>query len=310
VTNWIYIAFGDSPHGWVLAYDKTSLAQQAVFDDTNGAAGGGFWGGGGAPAIDDTNGNVYLMSGTDLDSQYISQNYTQIGYNDSFLYLDTKTLDVRSYFSPDNNYTLSQNDADLGSGANILLPGNSTYPNVLIGGGKDGNVFVVDPLNMGNFNATNNVIQTAQICTYGYDNIYSTPVYWNGTIYYHCNNNVLRAYSWNANTVQMSTSPTSSSGVSYIMHGATASLSANGAANGIIWDIDNSNYSNSLGVPQGPSVLHAYDATNVATELYNSSQAGSRDTAGQALKFTVPTIAGGKVFVPTSNELDIYGLLP
>ncbi|MFZ1931433.1 MAG: hypothetical protein WAU50_19995, partial [Candidatus Sulfotelmatobacter sp.] len=91
---------------------------------------------------------------------------------------------------------------------------------------------------------------------------------------------------------------------------ATPSLSANGAVNGIIWDIDNSAYSYSLGVPQGPSVLHAYDATNVGSELYNSSQAGTRDTAGSALKFTVPTIAGGKVFVPTSTELDVYGLLP
>ena len=92
------------------------------------------------------------------------------------------------------------------------------------------------------------------------------------------------------------------------MHGATASLSANGAMNGIIWDIDNSAYSWSN--PIQPSVLHAYNATNVATELYNSSQAGTRDTAGIALKFTVPTIAGGKVFLPTSTELDIYGLLP
>jgi hypothetical protein len=71
----------------------------------------------------------------------------------------------------------------------------------------------------------------------------------------------------------------------------------------LIWDIDNSSYGT------GPAVLHAYDATNLATELYNSSQAGTRDTAGIALKLTVPTIAGGKVFVGTSNELDIFGLL-
>jgi hypothetical protein len=87
------------------------------------------------------------------------------------------------------------------------------------------------------------------------------------------------------------------------MHGATPSLSSNGMENGIIWEIDNTNYGS------GSAVLHAYDATNVGNELYNSAQAGSRDTAGMALKFTVPTIAGGKVFVPTANELDIYGLL-
>ena len=87
------------------------------------------------------------------------------------------------------------------------------------------------------------------------------------------------------------------------MHGATASLSANGTSNGIIWDLDNSTYGT------GPAVLRAYDASNLTTELYNSSEAGTRDTAGIALKLTVPTIADGKVFVSTSNELDISGLL-
>jgi len=311
VTNWIYIPFGSCTHGWVLAYDKTSLAQEAAFDDTNNAAGGGFWASGGAPAIDDTTGNVYLISGTDYDDQWIQPPplYTQIGYNDSFLNLNPNTLDVQSYFTPTDNYDLSKSDIDLGSGSNILVPGSSTYPLVTIGGGKDGNVFVVNPLNMGGFTDVNDVIQTVQICTYGNNNIFSTPVYWNNTIYYHCNNSVISAYSWNTGTAQMSTTPTSKGSAVFQTHGATPSLSANGATNGILWDIDNSNYNYNSGLPQGPSVLHAYDATNL-TELYNSSQAGSRDTAGQALKFTVPTISNGRVFVPTSTELDIYGLLP
>ncbi|MGC1373667.1 MAG: hypothetical protein WA824_16135, partial [Candidatus Sulfotelmatobacter sp.] len=152
-TNLIYLAFGSCSHGWVFAYDKTSLAQKAVFDDTNGAAGGGLWAGGGAPAIDDTNGNVYVMSGTDYDDQWISPPpaYTQTGYNDSFLNLNDTTLAVQSSFSPDNNYTLSENDADLGSGSPVLAPGNGEYPAELVGGGKDGQVFVVNPLNMGGF---------------------------------------------------------------------------------------------------------------------------------------------------------------
>ncbi|MFZ0318427.1 MAG: Ig-like domain-containing protein [Candidatus Sulfotelmatobacter sp.] len=313
VTNWIYIPFGSCDWGWVVAYDKTSLAQEAVFESTNGAGGGGFWASGGASAIDDTNGNVYLMSGTDYDDQWIQAppNYSQVGYNDSFLNLNPTTLDVQSSFTPSDNYALSASDIDLGSGSNVLVPGNSTYPLVTIGGGKDGNVFVLNPLDMGGFTSTNNVIQTVQICTNGNDNIFSTPVYWNGTIYYHCDGYAISAYSWNASTTQMSTMPTSKGTTVFNTHGATPSLSANGNTNGIIWDIDNSNYIFKLGVPQGPSVLHAYDATNVATELYNSSQAANgRDTAGQALKFTVPTIANGKVFVPTSTELDVYGLLP
>jgi hypothetical protein len=316
-TNWIYIAFGSCTHGWVFAYDKTSLAQKATFDDTNGAEGGGLWASGGAPAIDDTNGNVYVMSGTDYDDQWISPPpaYTQTGYNDSFLNLNAMTLTVQSSFSPDNNYDLSGNDADLGSGSPVLLPGNSEYPAELLGGGKDGHVFVINPLNMGGFSGSNNVLQTIQTGDTEFDNIFSTPVYWNGTIYFHDNKDVLRAYSWNAGAdagQQLSSKSTASSGTVFNMHGATASLSANGNMNGIIWDIDNSSYTASGSDPQssGPAVLHAYDASNIANELYNSAQAGSRDQAGQALKFTVPTIANGRVFVPTANELDIYGLLP
>lgn len=308
VTNAIEIPFGSCAHGWVLAYDKTSLEQKAIFNDTPDWQGGGFWASDGAPAIDDTTGDVYLMSGVDSGDQ--NQNSLLMLYNDSFLQLDPTNLTVKSYFTPDDNYNLAVADADLGSGSNILLPSPSAV-SMTLGGGKDGNVFVLNRNDMGGFNAgSNNVIQTVQICTDGDDNIFSTPVYWNGFVYYHCNDNVISAYAWNANstTAPLSTTPSSSGTQTYQSHGATPSLSANGAMNGIIWDIDNSAYST---VPNGPSVLHAYNATDLSTELYNSSQAASgRDTAGQALKFTVPTIANGKVFVSTSAELDIYGLLP
>jgi hypothetical protein len=308
VTNSIEIPFGSCDHGWVLAYDKTSLQQTAIFNDTPDWQGGGFWAGDGAPAIDDTTGDVYLMSGTDAGDQNSNDNELSMLYNNSFLQLDPTNLSVTSYFTPDDTYNLALGDIDLGSGSNILVPGSATV-SVTLGGGKDGNVFVLNRNNMGGFSSSSNsVLETAQICTNGNDNIFSTPVYWNGSIYYHCNSYAISAYSWNANTTTMSTTPTSKGSVLFQTHGATPSLSANGNANGIIWDIDNSAYTT---VPTGPSILYAYDATNVATELYNSSQAASgRDTAGQALKFTVPTIANGKVFVPTSTELDVYGLLP
>ncbi len=313
VTNAVYIPFGSCAHGWVLAYDKTSLTQIAIFNDTPDGDGGGLWASGGAPAIDDTTGDLYLTSGVDELSPGVGDPVTN-GYNDSFLRLDPTNLSVLDYFTPDDNFTLAANDVDLGSGSNILVPNNtSSTPHETIGGGKDGNIFVVNRDNMGGYNPppvdTNKVIQTVQTGTQQYNNIFSTPVYWNGSIYYHCNQDVLRAFSWNASTGLLSTSATSKATPVYGMHGATASLSSNGAANGIVWDIDNSAYVDT-GTGSGPSILHAYDATNVAGELYNSSQAGSRDTAGAALKFTVPTIAGGRVFVPTSTELDVYGLLP
>ena len=305
VTNEIYIPFGSCPHGWVLAYNKTSLQQAAIFNDTpDDNGGGGLWSSGGAVAIDDSTGNLYFMSGVDAGDQITT------GYNDSFLRLDASNLSVLDYFTPDNAMTLAQNDADLGSGSNILMPNNgSSTPHETIGGGKDGNVFVVNRDNMGAFGTTNDVIQTLHIGTQQYNNIFSTPVYWNGSLYFHSDADVLHAFSWSSTTGMLS-GPISSSSTVYNMHGATPSLSSNGNANGIIWDIDNSAYNKNDPTQSGPSVLHAYDASDVGNELYNSSQAGSRDTAGAALKFTVPTIAGGRVFVPTTNELDIYGLLP
>jgi hypothetical protein len=305
VTNAIEIAFGSCDHGWVLAYNKTTLQQTAVFNDTPDCMGGGLWASGGALAIDDLNGATYFMSGVDTQDDV----FANLLYNDSFIRLDT-TLSIQDYFTPDDNLTLAQNDADLGSGSNVLMPNNSSStPHETIGGGKDGNVFVVNRDNMGSFGSTNSVIETVHIGTQQYNNIFSTPAYWSGSIYYHSNADVLRAFSWDSSTGMMSTGWTSAALTIYNSHGATPSVSSSGNSNGIVWDTDNSNYNQTTPSASGPLVLHAYDAADVGHELYNSSQVASRDTAGLALKFTVPTIANGRVFVPTANELDIYGLL-
>jgi len=313
VTNWIYIPIGSCAHGWILAFDESTLAEKAIFESTNGALGGGFWSSGGAAAIDDATGDIYVMSGVDSgDEQYINGS-SMVGYNDSFLRLNATNLSVQDYFAPYDNYTLAINDVDLGSGGNILVPGSSSYPHITVGGGKDGNIFVVNRDHMGGFNdSTNNVLETVHIGTQQYNNIFSTPAYWNGHIYFHSNQDVLRAFSWNAGATagqQLSSQSTSAGSAVFGMHGATVSISANGNNNGIVWEIDNSSYNSTDPAAGGSAVLYAYDATNVANELYNSTQAGSRDQAGLALKFTVPTIANGRVFVPTSTELDIYGEL-
>ena len=297
VSNLIYLGFGHCPHGWLLAYDKTSLQQKAIFNATPDGAGGGLWNSGGAPAIDDGNGDVFVMTGVDLDDP-------ASGYNDSFLRLGANDLSVQDYFQPDNAAYLALNDADLGSGSPVLMPGNgSSTPHEIIGGGKDGNVYVVNRANMGSFSPNvNNVIETVHIGVHQFDNIFSTPAYWNGLLYYQCEGDVLRAYSWNNG--QLSQQSVAAGPIVVSVHGATVSISSNGTSNAIVWEIDNSNYDNG-----GAAVLRAYDASNVSSELYDSSQAGARDQAGLALKFTVPTVADGMVFVGTANELDIYGLL-
>jgi len=170
VTNAIYIAFGSCNHGWVLAYDKTTLKQIAIFNDTPDGAGGGLWASGGAPAIDDTSGDLYLMSGVDAGDQ----NYTPLLYNDSFLRLDPNNLSVLDFFAPNDNSYLAQHDSDLGSGANVLMPENgSSTPHEVIGGGKDGNIFVVNRDKMGVYNTSNNdVIQTVRSGDSDFDNIF------------------------------------------------------------------------------------------------------------------------------------------
>jgi hypothetical protein len=295
VSSAIYISIGHCTHGWVLAYNKTSLQQIAIMATTPNGAGGGLWAN--APAVDDTSGDIFLLTGVD-------ENDPMSGYNDSAVRLSATDLSVLDYFMPSNENFLSLNDLDVGSGGGIIMPNNlSSTPHEYIGGGKDGRIFVINRDNMGQFQTTNQVIQTVQTGVNEHDNIYSTPAFWNGFLYYHCQDDVLRAFSWDVNTGLLSTSPVGLGDVTYGIHGATSSISANGTTNGIVWEIETTN------AGTGPAILHAYNAMLVDQELYNSTQAGSRDTAGIAVKFTVPTVADGHVFVGTAAEFDIYGLL-
>jgi Bacterial Ig-like domain (group 2) len=294
-SNGIYISFGHCNHGWILSYDKATLQPTGIINVTPNGGGGGLWGG--APSIDDTTGDMYIISGVDLDDPLP-------GYNDSALRLGSD-LSVLDYFEPSNEVYLSDNDVDFGSGGAIIMPENSSpYPHELIGGGKDGRVFVMNRDDMGGYQMSNMVIQTVQTGTQQNDNIFSTPTFWNGTIYYHTAHDVIKAYYWYPNTGLLSTSPVSEGSVVYGGHGANTAISANSTTDAIVWDIDTTNAGTG-----GPAVLHAYNAVNLSQQLYNSSQAGSRDTAGAAVKFAVPTIVDGRVYIGTATEVDVYGLL-
>ena len=288
----VYVSFGHCSHGWVAAFNETSLAQTAVYNTSPNGKGAAIWMGGGAPAMD-ANGNLYFETGVDADST------TNSGYSDAFLKL-SPSLALLDYFQVSNNAYLTQNDADLGSGAPIVMPDNSSsFPHEVIGAGKDGRIFVVNRDNMGQFDPNaNHVVQVVQSGTQQFDNFFDQPAYWNGYVYYHAENDVLRQFSWTNGL--LSTSPVHTGAVTYGVHGATPSVSASGASNGIVWELQVD------GQPSGPALLHAYDATDVSKELYNSSM-NSGDAAGPAVKFTVPTIANGKVYVPAGNQVDIYG---
>jgi hypothetical protein len=310
VNNLVFVTFGSCSHGWVLGYNAASLQQVSKFNTTPNGGGGAIWMGGGAPASDGL-GSLYLITGVDFGDP-------SSGFNDAFLKLNVADLSVLDSFTPSNEAFLRKNDADLGSGAAIVLPDNSSaHPHELVGGGKDGRVFVVDRDHMGGFNpptnpacdgtstppaSCDNVVQTiSDIGNSQFDNIFSTPAYFNGVVYYHSQTATLQAFQYNNGTL----SPGSFASVVFGDHGATPSVSANGTSGGVVWEIQADAWRTN-----GPAILHAYDASNISTELYNSSQAANgRDTAGPAVKFTTPTIANGRVFVGTGNELDVYGLV-
>jgi len=204
--------------------------------------------------------------------------------------------------------TLNVNDWDLTSGAVMLLPDQpSSHPHVMLGGGKQGTLYLIDRDSLGKFNSTTDpavqelvgvISVSASCCDRG---LWSTPTYWNNKIYVCGRIDVVKVFSLSGGL--LSTSPIQTGTVN--MRGPTLTISSNGANNGILWAVQFDAQSSS-----GPTILHAFDANNITKELYNSTQAGTRDAAGTAIKFAVPTVANGRVYIDAQTEVDVYGLLP
>jgi hypothetical protein len=297
----VYIAwgsFGDQNpfHGWLMGYNSTTLAQVAVFNTTPNGTRGAIWQAGGGLSAD-ANGYIYAQTGNGT----FDANAGGADYGDSFIKFSTASgLSVADSFTPDNQAVLAVKDLDLGAGAGLLLPTQlGSYPDEIVSAGKQGSIYLVDRDAMGGYSSTqNNNIQTLTGAALGYSN---SPAYWNNSLYYHGKSDYLRRYA--VQNGKLSATSTSHSPTTYAQ-GSTPSVSSNGTTNGIVWAID-------AGAPPftAPAVLHAYNALKPNQELYNSTQAGTRDAAGPGIKFSTPTIANGKVYVGTSNQLDIYGLL-
>jgi uncharacterized repeat protein (TIGR01451 family) len=303
----IYIGFGSHAdghpwHGWLLGYSATSLEQVMVYNDTANGYGGGIWQSGGAPAADGS-GNLFVATGNGT----FDANTGGVDYADSIQKLSPAGV-VLDYFTPHDESNLSVNDLDLGSAGPIVLVNQTTgsVPHLMIAAGKGGTIYVLNRDNMGHYNAVNDG-QIAQSIVgafpFGARNTgnFSAPVYFNGSVYFGAVNDSIKAFQLSQGA--LSTVPLSQTAETYPNRGGTFAISANGAADGILWAVQD----NGSGTP---GVLRAYDAANLASELYNSSQAGSRDTLDVAAKFNVPLVANGKIFVVTQNTLIVYGLLP
>jgi hypothetical protein len=304
-------------HGWVVGYNASNVQQQVgVFNTSPNGGLAGIWMAGGAPAAD-VNGNLYVTTGNgsfDADQSAAPNN----DYGDSFIRIGTSNgLTALDYFTPDDQGFLNQVDGDLGSGGVVLLPDQSQgpLPHLLVGGGKEGILYLLDRDNMGHYLPTANsqIVQSFP----ANNGSFSTPAFWQNNLYVagavQGATDNLRAYAFNPSTGQFATSATSVSSHSFPFPGATPVVSSSGNSNGIVWVVDSSCYGvpSPCGTTATPSILYAYDATNLSRELWDSSQAPSlRDQAGNAVKFSVPTVANGKVYIGTRSEVDVYGLLP
>jgi len=292
--------------GWIIAYNASTLARTAVLNvaPNSGGMGPAIWMSGGGPAADAA-GNVYVLTAngafeTTLDAGGFPN---QGDFGNSFLKLSMAAgaLAVSDYFTMFNEADESSRDEDLGSGGIMLLPdvtdSGGTVRRLAVGAGKDGNLYVVNRDSMGRFNSATNQIwqELTGALTPG---IYSTPAYFNGTVYFGPNGGALLAFAINA--ARLSTTPSSRTSLSFTYPGTSPAISANGASNGIVWAHENTN----------PAVLHAYEAGNLANELYNSAQpANGRDQFGAGNKFITPVIADGKVFIGTQSGVAVFGLL-
>ena len=318
----IYFGFAShcdfSPyHGWLFAYDAATFTQQSAFVTTPNGGMGGFWQSGAGIAADPS-GNIYISSG---NGSFDTTNVPPTELGDTLMKLGTTggQLSLVDYFTPSDEACLATKDLDLASGGVLVLPEQpGAYPNILVTAGKEGAVYVV---NRDQMTTANSHFENSNNCTTSDPEIleetppgwigrlFGLPAYWNNTLYFTGVNHVMASIPFVNGLPDLK--QISNNTITFPFPGATPSISSNGttAGSAILWAIDASQY----GPPSpntGPSILHAFDATNISKELWNSSQApNNRDAAGNAVKYAVPTVVSGKVYIGTTNFVNVYGLL-
>ncbi len=305
----IYIGWGShcdngAYHGWLMGYDAKALVQRIAWVTTPNGVDGAIWESGSGPAADAESVYFAVANGT-FDANAGGSDYGQ-----SIVKLSPPSDDkiwVTDYFTPYDGPGLNKGDWDVGSGGAMLLPDQANGPHLhlLVQGDKSGNIYLVDRDSMGGFNSLNNsqIVQSLPKADRG---MWNSPAWWSNRVYFGGAGDYLKVFSFDPATGLLSIAPSSKTAKTFMYPGTTTSVSSNLNSNGIVWALDNSTYK----LATGTAVLYAYDATDLTKELYDSSQSPTRDRAGPAVKFTVPTIANGKVYVGTRTALTVYGLLP
>ena len=316
----VYIGFGshgdNGPwHGWILAYNASTLTQTGAWCSTPNAAASGIWMGGTGLAADVPSGKPYgrIFTATGNGTfDATAPNYSNaMDYGDSIVKLDLSggvpTMSangtvVGDDFTPHDQANMDNEDQDVASGGVVVLPdsvGGGGGAHQLVQVGKSGRVFVLNRENLGGYNP-NNTTDPEQAASVG--GLWGAPAYWNGNVYIWGTGDNLKAFSFANGT--LSANPTSTSNESAGTYSPTPTVSANGTTDGIVWSLKTDNYST-----QGTAILYAHDATNVANLLYSSESDAARDNPGDSVKFIVPTVINGKVYVGSESQLSVYGLL-
>lgn len=280
-------------HGWLIAYDAKTLSQTAVYNNTPNGNEASFWAGGAAPAVDSA-GNIFVVGGNGTFDP--GGKGPDVG--ESFLKLSTNGgLTLVDFFTPFNYDSLNQNDLDVGSAGVALLAdeaGSSQHPHLMVGSGKEGRIYLLDRDNLGKVQAGSDS-QIVQSIPGAIGGLFGNPAYYNKTVYFCGSGDSLKAYP--VSGARMTAVPASQSAAAFAYPGCVPTISANGASDGIVW------------ILEAAGALHAFDASNLATELYNSNQNKTRDALGAAVKFSVPTVVNGKVYAGTQSSLAVYGML-
>jgi hypothetical protein len=315
----VYIAYGSNGdqlpyNGWLFAYSASGtgvLHQVAAFCTSPDQGASAIWQSGDGPAAD-SSGNIYVATGNGAFD--LNTGGRDAGNSVLKLALQSGALVLEDYFTPSNTADLTANDLDLGAAGPILPPTQSgaVAPSLGVVGGKDGKIYLVNRSSMGKFNSsTNSNVETVAVGNPEPTNgLFATPAALGSRIYFGEVNEPLELFTFSSGL--LSTAPTAQTSNVFLYPGTSPMISTDGT-NSVVWALDLHAYVG--GTPDGtintsgPAVLHAYDGATL-TELYNSTQAGTRDTAGKALKFTSPTVANGHVYVGGANQLTVYGLLP
>jgi hypothetical protein len=313
-------------HGWLMAFDPATLKMLAVFNPTTQfqsvdaasgpsdyGGGGAFWQGGAAPAVD-ADGNIYLNA---ADGSFNADEGGN-NYGDTMLKLKLSgnSFQIADWFTPFDADCIDLHDLEIGSGGVALLPIDFTSGRKFaIAYGKEGRLFVVDTTMMGHYNS-NADTQIAQEFMIGQDacsnaitgdvaegptwnRLYGNPSYWNGYIYAGASSLQLKQYQFQNGL--LNPTPVAISPTAYGLRGANTVVSSNGAQNGIVWAYEKT--------AAGQGILHAYDATMVSTELWNSTMNGGRDGLGEGIGFAVPVVANGHVIAAYDTRVGFFGLL-